>query len=185
VARALKNTKDTAVYPGSGYQGPISSSEMFFSDEGGPAWGMTSGPWGLAPLEGEVACLVVSRHLRDLVQGVADSTSHPLNGLASWNIHTCRGPRMPDGLAVTWGIGCCRGTSSGRCSARVRHELPSVGSLGLWRAPEPRAEAVSVLGLRLTLTKGCARAYPMGIAPERSQGVGLEPFSLGLDIPLC
>jgi hypothetical protein len=103
VARALKNTKDTVVYPGLGYQDPMSSSEMFFSDEGGLAWGMTSGSWGLAPLEGEVAYLVVSHHLRDLVQGVADSTSGPLNGLAPWNLCTCRRPRMPDGLAVTWG----------------------------------------------------------------------------------
>jgi hypothetical protein len=48
--------------------------------------------WALAPAAPgvEVACPVVSRRLRDPIEGVADRASHPLNGQALWNLHTCQ-----------------------------------------------------------------------------------------------
>jgi len=40
------------------------------------------------------------------------------------------------------------------------------GISGLEQAPEPQAEVVVESGLARFLLRGCAQAYPMGIAPK-------------------
>jgi hypothetical protein len=76
----------------------------------------------------------VSRRLCNPVEEVADNTFHPLNGLASWNLHTYRGLGCPAGCLSLRTSVSRPSICLGRCWAGVRLGLSLLGALASPRA---------------------------------------------------
>lgn len=103
---------------------PGGPSRGFLSYEGAlghevDKWTLESHALGV----GQVACLFVSRRLREPIEGVVDSASRPLN-LAPWNLRTFRWPCMRGRLAVARDVGSLpEGLGFGLESGSACHRL--------------------------------------------------------------
>jgi hypothetical protein len=173
-SRTQEHKRDATLYPSLDYRGPTSSSEMFFIFKSTQIDGLeqrrkrfwkgiarcytTSHQWwGFFPRVRDSALSLAGSGRQRLTPIERAGAVEPLYLLRPWT---------PGGSADARDIGCWPELSLGWCRARIRLGLPSIRSPGLLRAPKPWAMTMGVPVLYLTLSRGCTRAYPMGIGPE-------------------